>query len=141
MLPPSPRLRRGRQGKTFAPATAGKQGRLIGSYNFLEVFSPTRSPRRPGRVNCFFAQGRLQRVSVIGAPDGFSDGEAVVVMFFLIKYQTIVASRRETSFARQFSSVSLTNKTEINFARQFFGIGLFIIAVQPKFPRYAGEMF
>ena len=66
-------------------------------------------------------------------PDGLSDGEGVVATFFLIKYQSIVASTREISFARQFSRVSLTNRTEINFARQFFGITLFIIAVQQNF--------
>ena len=69
----------------------------------------------------------------MGVADGPSDGEDVVARFFLIKYQSIVASRREISFARQFSSVSLTNRTEINFARQFFGTGLFIIAVQQNF--------
>jgi len=66
-------------------------------------------------------------------PDGLSDGEVVVATFFLIKYQSIVASRREISFARQFSRVSLTNRTEINFARQFFGITLFIFDVQQNF--------
>jgi hypothetical protein len=56
---------------------------------------------------------RLQRLSVaVGALSG-SDGEGVVATFFLIRYQSIVASRRE-----------------INFARQFFRISLFIIAVQ-----------
>jgi hypothetical protein len=69
----------------------------------------------------------------MGVPDGLSDGEDVVATFFLIKYQSIVASRREISFARQFSRVSLTNRTEMNFARHFFGTGLFIIAVQQIF--------
>ena len=36
----------------------------------------------------------------------FSDGEAVVVMFFLMRYQSAVASRREVSFARQLFSIS-----------------------------------
>src|SRR4029077_6971252 len=54
-----------------------------------------------------------QRVSVIGDGDGLSDGEGVVATFFLIRYQSVVASRRE-----------------INFARQFFRISLFIFAVQ-----------
>ena len=54
-----------------------------------------------------------QRVSVIGGGDGLSDGEGVVATFFLIRYQSVVASRRE-----------------INFARQFFRISLFIFAVQ-----------
>ena len=65
--------------------------------------------------------------------DGLSDGEGVVATFFLIKYQSIVASRRDISFARQFSRVSLTNRTEINFARQFFGVSFFIIAVPRNF--------
>jgi len=39
-------------------------------------------------------------------------------MFFLIRYQTVVASRRL-----------------INFARQFFEVCPFIIAVQQNFPR------
>ena len=46
--------------------------------------------------------------------------------FFLIRYQTVVASRREINFARQFSSVSLARKTEINFARQFLEVSLSI---------------
>jgi hypothetical protein len=77
--------------------------------------------------------GRLQRVFVIGVPDGLSDGEGVVATFFLIKYQTVIASRREISFARQFSNVSLTNRIEINFSRQVFGISLFINSVQENF--------
>src|SRR5206468_12328125 len=57
-----------------------------------------------------------QRVSVIGGRDGLSDGKGVVATFFLIRYQSVVASRRE-----------------INFARQFFRISLFIFAVQQDF--------
>ena len=41
-------------------------------------------------------------------------------MFFLIRYQSIVASRTDINFARQFSRVSLARRTESNFARQFF---------------------
>jgi hypothetical protein len=72
----------------------------------------------------------LSSVSVTGAGDGLSDNEGVVVMFFLIRYQSVVASRRETNFARQFSRVSLVRRTATNFARQFFEASLFIIAVQ-----------
>lgn len=54
-------------------------------------------------------------------------------MFFLIRYQTVVASTREINFARQFSSVSLVHRTETNVARQFFEVSLFIIAVQQNF--------
>ena len=84
---------------------------------------------------------RLQRVSVIGVADGLSDGEGVVATFFLIKYQSIVASRRDISFARQFSRVSLTNRTEINFARQVFGISLFTTAVQQNFRDMLAKCF
>ena len=65
------------------------------------------------RVSCVDLHLYLQRVSVIGVPDGLSDGEGVVATFFLIRYQSVVASKRE-----------------INFARQFFRISFFIIAVQ-----------
>ena len=92
-----------------------------------------RSFFKPGKRRWVCGQRCLQRVSVIGVPDGLSDGEDVVARFFLIKYQSIVASTSEISFARQFSRVSLKNRTEINFARQFFGTGLFIIAVQQNF--------
>src|SRR4029453_14413610 len=87
-------------------------------------------PEQRGRERRVCRQRCLQRVSVIGVPDGLSDGEGVVATFFLIKYQSIVASTREISFARQFSRVSLTNRTEINFARHFLWIPLFIIAGQ-----------
>lgn len=65
-----------------------------------------------------------------GAGDDLSDGVGVVVMFFLIRYQTVVASTKEINFARQFSSVSLVHRRETNIARQFLGVGPFIIAVQ-----------
>jgi len=54
-------------------------------------------------------------------------------MFFLIRYQSIVATRRDINLARQFSSVSLVHRTETNIARQFFEVRLFIIAVQQNF--------
>jgi len=54
-------------------------------------------------------------------------------MFFLIRYQTIVASTREINFARQFSSVNLVHKTETNITRQFFEVCPFIITVQQSF--------
>jgi hypothetical protein len=60
--------------------------------------------------------------------DGPSDGAGPVATFFFIKYQTIIASRREISLARQFSRVNLVNRMEINFARHCFGTGLVIIA-------------
>jgi len=59
----------------------------------------------------------------------------VVSTFFLIRYHTVVASRRLINFARQFSSVSLVHRTETNIARQFFEVCPFIIAVQQNFPR------
>jgi hypothetical protein len=51
-------------------------------------------------------------------------------MFFLIRYQSVVASRREINFARQFCRVSLVRRTATNFARQFFEASIFIIAVR-----------
>jgi hypothetical protein len=54
-------------------------------------------------------------------------------MFFLIRYQTVVASTREINFARQFSRVNLVHRTETNIARQFFEVCPFIIPVQQSF--------
>ena len=76
---------------------------------------------------------RPQRVSVTGAGEDVSDGEGVVATFFLIRYQTAVASSTDINFARQFSRVSLARRTESNFARQFFEVSLFIIAVRQNF--------
>src|SRR5438034_10942800 len=56
------------------------------------------------------------RVSVTCGRYGLSDGDGVVATFFLIRYQSVVASR-----------------SEINFARQFFRISFFIFAVQQNF--------
>jgi hypothetical protein len=66
-------------------------------------------------------------------PDALSDGAGLVATFFLIRYQTIIASRREISLACQFSMVNLMNRMEINFARHFVGAGSFMIAVQQDF--------
>ncbi len=55
-------------------------------------------------------------------------------MFFLIRYQTIVASTREINFARQFSSVNLVHRMEPNIARQLFGVCPFILVVQQSSP-------
>ena len=75
-----------------------------------------------------------QRVSVIGGGDGLSDGEGVVATFFLIRYQSVVASRREINFARQFSSVSLVHRMETNIERQFFEVcpSIFVVPCRPK---------
>jgi hypothetical protein len=62
----------------------------------------------------------------MGIPVGFSDTEGVVSTFFLIRYQTIIASKREINFARQFSSVSLVHRMETKIARQFFEVRRFI---------------
>jgi hypothetical protein len=48
-------------------------------------------------------------------------------MFFLMRYQIVVASSREINFARQFSSVSLVHRIETKIARQFFEVRLFIL--------------
>jgi hypothetical protein len=62
----------------------------------------------------------LQRVSVTRSGEDFPDGEGVVSMFFLIRYQTVVASRRLINFARQlFSKVTLVRMTASSFARHF----------------------
>ena len=74
-----------------------------------------------------------QRVSVTSAGENVSDGEGVGVMLFLMRYQIVIATRREINFARQFSSVSLVHRTETNIARQFFEVCPFIIAVQQSF--------
>jgi hypothetical protein len=45
-------------------------------------------------------------------------------MFFLMRYQIAIATRREINFARQFCSVSLVHRTETNIARQFFEVSV-----------------
>lgn len=65
-----------------------------------------------------------QRVSVTGAAEKLSDGDDVVPMFFLMRYQTVVATRREINLARQFCRVSLVHRMETNVARQFFEISV-----------------
>ncbi len=62
------------------------------------------------------------RVSVTGVGEGRSVTEGVVSTFFLIRYQTAIASSRETNFARQFSSVSWVHRMETNTERQFFEV-------------------
>ena len=68
----------------------------------------------------------------MGIRVGFSDTEGVVSTFSSIRYQTIIASSRETNFARQFSSVSLVHRMETNIERQFFKVCLFIFAALSK---------
>jgi hypothetical protein len=43
-------------------------------------------------------------------------------MFFLMRYQTVVATRREINLARQFCKVSLVHRMETNVARQPFEV-------------------
>ena len=59
-----------------------------------------------------------------GAAEKLSDGEDVVPMFFLMRYQTVVATRREINLARQFCRVSLVHRMETNVGRQFFEISV-----------------
>jgi hypothetical protein len=73
---------------------------------------------------------RPYRVSVTGAGEGLSESEGVVSRFFLIRYQTAIASSRDTNFARQFSSVSLVHRTDTNIERQFCEVCPFMFAVQ-----------
>jgi hypothetical protein len=75
-----------------APFKAGRQAKV-------------RGPNLAGRRVEFIS--RSQRVSVTGAGENVSDGEGVGVMFFLMRYQIVIATRREINFARQFCSVSL----------------------------------
>jgi hypothetical protein len=56
----------------------------------------------------------------MGVGEGLSEIEDIVPTFLLIRYQTVIASSRESNFARQFSSVSLVHKMETNIERQFF---------------------
>ena len=57
----------------------------------------------------------------------FPDGDGVVSMFFLIRYQTVVASRRLINFARQFfRRVTLVRMTASSIARHFLRAGVFI---------------
>src|SRR5204863_6687021 len=58
----------------------------------------------------------------MGIRVGFSDIEGVVSTFFLIRYQTIIASSREINLARQFCSVSLIHRMETKIARHLFKI-------------------
>jgi hypothetical protein len=43
-------------------------------------------------------------------------------MFFLMRYQTVVATSREINLARQFCRVSLVHRMETNVARQPFEV-------------------
>ena len=56
----------------------------------------------------------------MGIRVGFSNTEGVVSTFFLIRYQTIIASSSEITFARQFSSVSFVHRMETKIARKLF---------------------
>jgi hypothetical protein len=54
-------------------------------------------------------------------------------MFFLMRYQTVVATSREINLARQFCRVSLVHRMETNVARQPFEV----IRLPPAFiPRW-----
>ena len=102
-------------------------GRRVVSKRGAKWSARPNSTRRPAGLS------HPQRVSVTGAGEDVSDGEGVVATFFLIRYQTVIASSTDINFARQFSRVSLARKTESNFARQFFEVSLFIIAVRQNF--------
>jgi len=58
----------------------------------------------------------------MGIRVGFSDTEGVVSTFFLIRYQTNIASNREINLARQFSSVNLVHRMETKIARHLFKV-------------------
>jgi len=56
-------------------------------------------------------------------------------MFFLMRYQTVVATRREINLARQFCRVSLVHRMETNVARQFFevSVDLTLVSIDESF--------
>ena len=70
----------------------------------------------------------------MGVGEGLSGTEGVVSTFFLIRYQTAIASSRDNNLARQFSNVSLVHRMETNIERQFFEVRPFIFAVQQNLP-------
>src|SRR6266508_579674 len=88
-----------------------RKNSTAGSANVQATGARDAGNKKISRVFC--AKPQLQCVSAAGVCNGLSDGDGVVATFFLIRYQSVVASRRE-----------------INFARQFFRIILFIFAVQ-----------
>ena len=65
---------------------------------------------------------RLQRVCETAAAEEPSDGEDVGAMFFLMRYHTIAANRREINLARQFCRVNLAHRMETNVARHPFEV-------------------
>ena len=56
--------------------------------------------KKISRVSCAEASYRFS-VTEVSVPS-CSDGEGVVATFFLMRYQRVVARRREINFARQF---------------------------------------
>jgi hypothetical protein len=56
-------------------------------------------------------------------------------MFFLMRYQTVVATRREINLARQFCRVSLVHRMETTVARQFFevSVDLTLVSIDESF--------
>jgi hypothetical protein len=79
-----------------------------------------RNARSPCRLTTF--QRRLQRVCETAAAEKCSNGDDVGAMFFLMRYQTVAASRREINLARQFCRVNLVHRMEINVARHPFEV-------------------
>src|SRR6266513_4190942 len=84
-----------------------------GSENFLSTDARGAGKKK---ISHGFCVKQRQRLCITGAGEGLSDNEGVVATFFLMRYQSVVASR-----------------SEINFARQLFRISLFIFAVQQNF--------
>ena len=56
-------------------------------------------------------------------------------MFFLMRYPTVVATKREINLARQFCRVSLVHRMETNVARQFFevSVNLTLVSIDESF--------
>ena len=67
-----------------------------------------------------YLRTKIHRSSETPVSEELPGCQNVVLIFFLMRYHTVVATRREINLARQFCRVSLVHRTETNFARQPF---------------------
>jgi hypothetical protein len=74
-----------------------------------------------GRL-CICVRTKIHRSSETAVSEEPPGCQNVVLIFFLMRYHTVVATRREINLARQFCRVSLVHRTETNFARQPFEV-------------------
>src|SRR5204863_9831149 len=84
---------------------------------------PQRAEMGRRQSRAFLALSNYRRSGAVISGE-LSNGESVVATFFLIRYQSVVASRRE-----------------INFARQLFRISFFISALEQQFADTFAESF